>query len=93
MSPITHPMTDIFLLGLIAGASLVAALFFLRFWRETGDSLFLAFAAFFGIQAALHSVLLNFERPNEGATWMFLLRLLSIVVVIVAVIRKNAGNG
>jgi hypothetical protein len=32
------------LLGAIAMASLVAALFFLRFWRDTKDRLFLFFS-------------------------------------------------
>jgi hypothetical protein len=36
-----------FIMGAIAMASLIAALFFLRFWRETGDRLFAMFALAF----------------------------------------------
>ena len=36
-----------FLMGAIAMASLVVALFFLRFWRKTGDRLFAIFALAF----------------------------------------------
>ncbi len=93
MNAITHPLTDAFLMGFIAAASLVAGVFFLRFWRDAHDSLFLAFATFFGIQAVTDVAGLNLARPNEGNSWIFLLYLLSIVVVIVAVIRKNAGKG
>jgi hypothetical protein len=36
-----------FLMGAIAMASTIVALFFLRFWRETGDRLFAMFALAF----------------------------------------------
>lgn len=36
-----------FIMGAIAMASTVAALFFLRFWRDTGDRLFAMFALAF----------------------------------------------
>lgn len=46
MSPIAHLHADIFLLGFVVASSLIAALFFLRFWRDTRDPLFVAFSAF-----------------------------------------------
>ncbi len=39
------------MLGAAATASLVAALFFLRFWRQSRDSLFLWFSVAFAIDA------------------------------------------
>jgi hypothetical protein len=36
-----------FIMGAIAMASAIAALFFLRFWRDTGDRLFVIFALAF----------------------------------------------
>ena len=39
-----------FLLGIIVTASLTAAAFFLKFWRQTRDTLFLAFAIAFFIE-------------------------------------------
>jgi hypothetical protein len=39
-----------FLIGLIATASVAAGLFFLRFWRDSRDSLFLAFGLAFVIE-------------------------------------------
>ncbi|HWJ94581.1 MAG TPA: DUF5985 family protein, partial [Telluria sp.] len=47
-------MTDL-LTGAITMASLVIALFFLRFWRNTRDRFFLYFAASFFIEG-LHRV-------------------------------------
>jgi uncharacterized membrane protein HdeD (DUF308 family) len=89
MSPITHLQTDIFLLGFVAASSLVAALFFLRFWRDTRDHLFLAFSAFFGLQGISEGFVLFLPRPNEGNFLLFLVRFLSIVAVVAAVLRKN----
>ena len=38
---------DFMLLGAISMASLIAGLFFLRFWKDTGDRFFLFFAVSF----------------------------------------------
>jgi uncharacterized membrane protein HdeD (DUF308 family) len=92
MSAIAHPVLDIFLLGFVAGCSLCAGFFFLRFWRTTGDSLFLAFAAFFAIQGTLNTSLLSLVRPNEGTVWLFSLRLISVLLVLGAIVRKNLGR-
>jgi uncharacterized membrane protein HdeD (DUF308 family) len=93
MSPILHPVADTFLLGFIACCSLVAVLFFLRFWRATHDFLFLAFAIFFLGQGASYTLALLFSHPNEGSPYLFLLRLLSVLVLLAAILRKNAGKG
>jgi hypothetical protein len=90
MSPIIHPVADTFLIGFIAAGSLVAGLFFLRFWKSTRDLLFLAFAVFFFAQAFGNSAALGFPHPNEGSGWLFLLRLLSDLVVLAAILWKNA---
>ena len=90
MSPITHPMIDTFLLGFIAACSFVAGLFFLRFWKATQELLFLAFAAFFVIQGSNEVVVLSLSRPNEGNVELFLLRLLSVLIVLGAILWKNS---
>lgn len=92
LTPIAHPTLDLFLLGFVAGCSVCAALFFLRFWRQTGDSLFLAFAAFFTIQMLLNASVLSLDHPNEGTLWIFSLRLLSVLLVLGAVLAKNVGR-
>jgi uncharacterized membrane protein len=90
LAPIAHPQLDLFLVGYIAAASAVAALFFLRFWKETRDSLFMAFAIFFIVQTALRALALSKNAPNLVAWWENALRLLAVLVVIAAVLRKNA---
>jgi uncharacterized membrane protein HdeD (DUF308 family) len=82
-------MIEGFLLGVIATASLTAGLFFLRFWKATRDRLFLAFAIFFFVEAINRVVLLCFERPNEGSPWIYLIRLLALLILLMAIMEKN----
>ncbi|HZP04217.1 MAG TPA: DUF5985 family protein [Terracidiphilus sp.] len=92
MNPIVHPVLDTFLLGFIVACSLAAGVFFFRFWRNTRDPLFLAFAIFFFAQACSNTVVLDLPHPNEGAGWLFLFRLLSVLVVLGAILWKNTGK-
>lgn len=92
MSPIVHPVVDIFLLGFITASSLAAVLFFLRFWKDTRDLLFAAFALFFLAQAASDTLVLGYSHPNEGSGWLFQFRLLSILVVLGAILWKNRST-
>jgi len=82
-------MIEGFLLGVVATASFTAGLFFLRFWKTTRDRLFLAFAAFFIIEGLNRIVLLCFEHPNEGSPWIYLIRLLALVILLAAIVEKN----
>lgn len=92
MSPIAHPVVDFFLLGFIAACSLVAGLFFLRFYRSTRDPLFLAFLAFFVVQGSTNAAIINLRQPNLGTPMIFLIRLLSVLVVLIAILWKNMAR-
>jgi uncharacterized membrane protein HdeD (DUF308 family) len=82
-------MIEGFLLGVIAASSIIAGLFFLKFWRKTHDSFFLAFAASFLIEGLNRSAILLVNKPNEGSPWTYLVRLLSFLLILVAILRKN----
>ncbi|MFY9803798.1 MAG: DUF5985 family protein [Candidatus Acidiferrales bacterium] len=88
-------MTSIeaFLLGVVTMASLIAGLFFLKFWRSTRDLLFLAFAAFFLIEGLDRVALLFFAKPNEASPWIYLVRLFALLLLLAAILRKNYGAG
>jgi uncharacterized membrane protein HdeD (DUF308 family) len=77
------------LLGAVAMASGVAALFFLRFWRQTRDSFFLFFAAAFGLDALARFVLGFAKLSEETQPIIYLARLVTFCLIIVAIIRKN----
>ncbi|HWG20206.1 MAG TPA: DUF5985 family protein [Terracidiphilus sp.] len=92
VAPLVHPVLDIFLLGFIAACSLMAALFFLRFWRSARDPFFLAFAAFFLVQGIGDTLVLGLEHPNAGSFWLFLIRLLSVLGLLAAILWKNVSG-
>ena len=79
-----------FLSGAIVMGFVVAALFFLKFWRKTRDPLFRAFALAFAL-LGLSQLLLTFtEWPVEERSWLYLIRLTAFLAIIVAIARKNA---
>jgi CDP-diglyceride synthetase len=82
-------MIEGFLLGVIATASLAAFLFFLRFWRHTQDQLFLAFSLALVIQGLSSCAALLLRHPNEGSPWIYVLRLLTFLAILVAIVSKN----
>ena len=84
-----YPNLDYFLLGFIAACSLVAGLYFLRFYRSTRDSLFLAFLVFFVVHGCTNAVTLELSQPNIGTPVIFLVRLLSVLIVLAAILQKN----
>ena len=77
------------LTGAVSMASLVAALFFLRFWMRTRDSFFLLFSAAFIIEAVSRFVLGLVETPDESEPLYYLPRLITFGLIILAVVRKN----
>lgn len=81
-------MTDV-LAGATAVASLAIGLFFLRFWRESRDRLFLAFAVAFWSFAANRVVLAALDRDHEARVAVYSLRALAFIVIIAAVIDRN----
>lgn len=89
ISPMAHPLLDIFLLGFITASSLAAALFFLRFWRTSKDTFFLAFVLFFLVQMFRESYTVSLNHPNVGEFWLYLLRFLAVLAILGAIVRKN----
>ena len=80
-----------FLIGVIATTSLAAGLFFLNFWRETRDSLFLAFSFAFFIEGVNRAAFLIVAHPNEGSPWIYVVRLFAFLLILTAIAYKNYG--
>lgn len=82
------------LAGAVAMASCVAALFFLRFWRQTRDGFFLYFAAAFALDAATRFILSAADLSEETEPLVYLARLITFCLIIVAIVGKNRpGRG
>jgi uncharacterized protein DUF5985 len=77
------------MVGAAAMASLVAALFFLRFWRQSRDSLFLWFSVAFGLDAATRLLLGLGHISNEQEPLFYLARLATFCIILIAIVQKN----
>jgi uncharacterized membrane protein YcjF (UPF0283 family) len=86
-----HEQAIHFMLGAIVTCCVVAATFFLRFWRKTRDRLFALFAAAFFL-LAVNWVALAFTRRDEMRTALYVVRLLAFVVILVAIADKNRSR-
>jgi hypothetical protein len=78
-----------FLSGASALASILIALFFLRFWLDTRDRLFAIFSLAFAIFAANRVVLSILDETDEARTWVYLLRAAAFLLILVAIVDKN----
>lgn len=80
---------DALLSGAIACASLVVALFFLRYWRTTRDRFFLFFALSFSLEALDRVILALIEGAREEMPAFYLIRLLAYILILLAIVDKN----
>ena len=81
-----------FFSGMIAMGFAVCAVFFLRFWRRTRDSLFLVFSIAFLLLALNQALTTLLGLPLEERSWLYLLRLAAFLIIIGAIVRKNIGR-
>jgi hypothetical protein len=75
--------------GAVAMASLVASLFFVRFWRQTKDSFFLLFGIAFGLDALTRAVIGITATTDETEPLFYVARLVSFALIIAAILLKN----
>jgi hypothetical protein len=76
------------LAGGIAMGSFVIALFFLRFWRTTGDRFFLYFALSFLIEG-VHRIYASSDTLGEDTPLHYLVRLAAYLLILWAIYEKN----
>jgi hypothetical protein len=78
-----------FFAGFLTAGYLVAALFFLKYWRRIGDGLFLAFAAAFALMAVHAGLPTLLGVASDARSGFFLIRLAAFLLIIGAMLRKN----
>lgn len=78
-----------FLSGAVALGYLLAAMFFLRFWKRTTDVLFLSFAVAFALLSVGNIVVASANIHAEDSSAAYLVRLAAFAIIILAVWRKN----
>jgi hypothetical protein len=79
----------IFLNGAFAAGFLVAAAFFLKFWRRTGQGLLLVFACAFALMGVNYGLLGLADIADEERSTLYLVRLLAFALIIGGVAWTN----
>lgn len=82
-------MVNEMLVGAIALASMLCGLFFLRFWRTTGDRFFIYFALSFGVEGVNRMISGVTHSLYENSPVFYLIRLVSYGLILVAIWEKN----
>ncbi len=81
-----------FLGGAVSMGFAIAALVFLRFWRRTDQSLFLAFAGSFALLAVNQAFLTLTNVVVEERSWLYVIRLAAFLLIIWAIWQHNRNN-
>ena len=81
-----------FLSGFVSCGFVVAGLFFLRFWKRSGDSLFIWFAVAFWLLGAGQALLALGNIPVEERSSIYLIRLAAFLLILFAIVRKNRAR-
>ena len=80
--------------AMLAGGIMVSAwaisVFFMRFWRKTGDRLFVLFAIAFFLLGVERVVIVPLPAKHQFAA--YLIRLCAFLLIILAVWQKNRRN-
>ncbi len=87
------PAIAAFAAGALSLGFLAVGLFFLKFWRRTGDRLFAAFAVAFALLAVNQAAPVLLDIPDEHQGYIYLLRLGGFALIIAAVLGKNLRRG
>jgi hypothetical protein len=83
---------DQMLMGAIAAGSLVAGLFFFRFWHRTRDRFFLYFAGSFWLEAINRIALALLPHASEHEPLFYVIRLVAYGLILAAIWQKNRAG-
>jgi hypothetical protein len=81
-----------FLSGAVSFGFFLISLFFLRFWRETRDPLFVAFSVSFLLLGIGQIILGLGGMPDEQRSLVYLVRFTAFLLIIRAVVAKNRAT-
>ena len=89
MSWMTIRDAGVFLCGASAAFALVAAVYFLKFRRRTGDRFFTMFAVAFFLMALNRVGIVVAGPVGDHVLWFYLVRLAAYLVILLAIVQKN----
>lgn len=72
-----------------ATAAWICGLAFVRFWRRSGDPLFLWFGSAFWLMALCWILLALFSPTEEARPYIYSIRLVAFLLIIAGIVQKN----
>ena len=81
-----------FISGMLAAGYAVAALYFLKFWRQSRDRLFLLFSLAFMLLVVQRVALTLAHDWLSNPAWYYVVRLLAFSLIIIAIVDKNRAS-
>ncbi len=78
-----------YLFGALTALAIVCGLFFVRYWRSSGDRFFAFFAIAFWALGANWALLVGRDPSDEYTPYFYLLRLFAFLVILWAIVDKN----
>lgn len=78
-----------FLSGIFTCAAVAVSLFFLRFWRKSGDRIFALFACAFSLFAAERVILFAEGIAVESKYLIYTIRFIAHLIIIWGIVDKN----
>ena len=81
-----------FLLGALVMGDLVVALFFLRYWKVTGDRFFIFLSCSFGLGALSWALLAGNLVSSETEPMVYIIRLLSYFAILLGIGDANRAS-
>jgi hypothetical protein len=75
--------------GALVMGYLIAAIFFLKFYKTTKDRLFALFAAAFAILSCQRVALALTTKTVEDTVLIYIIRLIAFLIILFAIIDKN----
>ena len=83
---------NVILWSMTAMASVGVAVFWVRFWRQTGDRFFAFMAVAFALFGANLTLLAALNPEHESRHLIYLLRLAAFLVIIIGIVDKNRAR-
>jgi hypothetical protein len=80
------------LLGGIIMGNAIATLFFIKYWKVTGDRFFLFFAWAFVLEAVCRVILAAYVVNSEIRPLVYSIRLFSHCLILAGILDKNRGS-
>jgi hypothetical protein len=78
-----------FVYGAVAMGCVIAGVFFLRFWQQWRDRLFLRFASAFWILGLSYALLGLVAFATEFRVYVFIVRVLAFCMILYGIFEKN----